>query len=164
MATLSPPEGRRLPSPPTLVLQRPSERVAKTEALLSAFQLNLRALSLLALVVGMFLIYNTLTVAVLQRFEMLGTLRCLGASARAIRLAILAEICRRLRRFARQRPGTARRPARAGARLSRTRRRHRLRSLRASGRAQCLLRSGGSRQRLRAGLARGTLRRADSRT
>ena len=77
--------------PSTLILQRPSERVAKTEALLSAFQLNLRALSLLALVVGMFLIYNTLTVAVLQRYEMLGTLRCLGASASAIRGAILAE-------------------------------------------------------------------------
>ena len=77
--------------PDGVALQRPAERAGRTEALLSAFQLNLRALSLLALVVGMFLVYNTLTVAVLQRLPTIGTLRCLGASERETRRAVLLE-------------------------------------------------------------------------
>ncbi|MEI6233425.1 MAG: FtsX-like permease family protein [Planctomycetota bacterium] len=81
--------GRLLPD--GIAVQRPSERAGRTEALLSAFQLNLRALSLLALVVGMFLVYNTLTVAVLQRLTSIGTLRCLGASERDTRRAVLLE-------------------------------------------------------------------------
>lgn len=44
----------------------------------AAFQLNLTALSLLALVVGMFLIYNTVTFSVVQRRPVLGSLRALG--------------------------------------------------------------------------------------
>ena len=40
-----------------------------------AFRLNLTALSLLALVCGMFLIYNTMTFAVVQRRALFGTLR-----------------------------------------------------------------------------------------
>ncbi|HYG74305.1 MAG TPA: FtsX-like permease family protein [Planctomycetota bacterium] len=77
--------------PAGIVLQRPSERAARTEALLEAFQLNLTALSLLALVVGIFLIYNTLTVAVLQRVPIIGTLRCLGVSASDVRRAVMFE-------------------------------------------------------------------------
>ena len=77
--------------PDGIALQRPSDRAGRTEALLSAFQLNLRALSLLALVVGMFLVYNTLTVAVLQRLSSIGTLRCLGASEIDTRRAVLLE-------------------------------------------------------------------------
>ncbi len=77
--------------PPELMIQRPSDRGGKTEALLDAFELNLRALSLLALVVGIFLIHNTLTVAVLQRLPLIGTLRCLGSSASEIRRAVLLE-------------------------------------------------------------------------
>ena len=46
----------------------------------AAFRVNLTALSLLALVVGMFLIYNTMTFSVVQRRQMFGTLRCLGAT------------------------------------------------------------------------------------
>jgi putative ABC transport system permease protein len=77
--------------PQGLIVQRPSDRAGKTEALLDAFELNLRALSLLALVVGIFLIHNTLTVAVLQRLPLIGTLRCLGSSATEIRRAVLLE-------------------------------------------------------------------------
>ncbi|HYF52597.1 MAG TPA: FtsX-like permease family protein [Planctomycetota bacterium] len=77
--------------PSGLVVQRPSDRAGRTEALLSAFQLNLTALSLLALVVGTFLIHNTLTVAVLQRSAMIGTLRCLGQSSAGVRRAVLLE-------------------------------------------------------------------------
>lgn len=56
-----------------------------------AFRLNLTALSLLALVVGMFLIYNTLSFSVLQRRELLGALRTLGVTRREIFTLVLGE-------------------------------------------------------------------------
>ena len=46
----------------------------------SAFHTNLTAMSLLALLVGGFLIYNTVTFAVLRRRSQFGTLRVLGVS------------------------------------------------------------------------------------
>jgi len=57
----------------------------------AAFELNLQALSLLALVVGVFLIYNTVTFSVVQRRPVIGTLRALGASRRQIFALILSE-------------------------------------------------------------------------
>ena len=43
-----------------------------------AFRTNLTALSLLALLTGAFLIYNAMTVSVLQRRDLISTLRTLG--------------------------------------------------------------------------------------
>ena len=57
----------------------------------AAFELNLQALSLLALVVGVFLIYNTVTFSVVQRRPVLGTLRALGATRRQVFALILGE-------------------------------------------------------------------------
>ncbi|NWF71154.1 MAG: ABC transporter permease [Chloroflexi bacterium] len=57
----------------------------------AAFELNLQALSLLALVVGLFLIYNTVTFSVVQRRAVIGVLRALGATKEQIFLLILAE-------------------------------------------------------------------------
>ena len=56
-----------------------------------AFETNLQAMSMLGLVVGLFLIYNTMMFAVLQRRELLATLRLLGATRREILLEVLAE-------------------------------------------------------------------------
>jgi len=56
-----------------------------------AFRLNLTALSLLAMVVGMFLIYNTFSFSVLQRRELLGALRTLGVTRRELFLLVLGE-------------------------------------------------------------------------
>ena len=56
-----------------------------------AFELNLQALSLLALVVGIFLIYNTVTFSVVQRRPVLGILRSIGATRRQIFMLILGE-------------------------------------------------------------------------
>ncbi len=50
----------------------------------NAFELNLRALSLLALLVGVFLIYNTITFSVVQRRSQLGTLRALGVTRQEV--------------------------------------------------------------------------------
>lgn len=49
-----------------------------------AFNINLTALSLLALLVGMFLIYNTMTFSVVQRRPLFGTLRALGVTRREV--------------------------------------------------------------------------------
>ena len=57
----------------------------------AAFELNLSALSLLALVVGMFLIYNTVTFSVVQRRPLFGILRSLGVTSEQLFLMILAE-------------------------------------------------------------------------
>ncbi len=57
----------------------------------AAFKLNLSALSLLALVVGLFLIYNTMTFSVVQRRAMFGTLRCLGVTRQEIFLLVVGE-------------------------------------------------------------------------
>ncbi len=57
----------------------------------AAFELNLQALSLLALVVGVFLIYNTVTFNVVQRRASLGILRALGATRRQIFASIVGE-------------------------------------------------------------------------
>lgn len=67
---------------------------ARSNAILqlsAAFELNLTALSLLALVVGMFLIYNTVTFSVVQRRKLFGILRALGVTGRQLFTLILAE-------------------------------------------------------------------------
>lgn len=57
----------------------------------AAFYSNLNALSLMALLVGMFLIYNTEMFLVLQRREILGRLRALGVSRQQILRSVLIE-------------------------------------------------------------------------
>ena len=56
-----------------------------------AFRLNLTALSLLALVCGAFLIYNTMTFSVVQRRRLIGTLRALGVTRAQIFALVLGE-------------------------------------------------------------------------
>ncbi len=72
-------------------LERPAERDQATGKLSAAFSLNLTAMSLLALVVGMFLIYNAMTFAVVQRRALLGMLRALGVSRRELFIGVLGE-------------------------------------------------------------------------
>ncbi len=68
-----------------------SEQQTSLDQLTDAFQLNLQALSLLGLVVGMFLIYNATMFTVLQRRHILGIFRTLGATNRQIFSLILVE-------------------------------------------------------------------------
>ena len=56
-----------------------------------AFDVNLTALSLLALVVGLFLAYNTMTFSVVQRRATIGMVRALGVTRAEIVAVILAE-------------------------------------------------------------------------
>ncbi len=68
-----------------------SQQTETVTQLTAAFQLNLTAFSLLALAVGMFLIYNTTLFSVVQRRRILGILRCIGATGRQIFGLILIE-------------------------------------------------------------------------
>ncbi len=66
-------------------------QTAANRRMLSAFRWNLRILSYIALLVGAFLIYNTISVSVVRRRADIGTLRALGASRHAVLVAFLAE-------------------------------------------------------------------------
>jgi putative ABC transport system permease protein len=56
-----------------------------------AFRINLTALSLLALLCGAFLIYNTMTFSVIQRRPLLGTLRALGVTRGQVLALVMTE-------------------------------------------------------------------------
>lgn len=72
-------------------LERPESRSQALEQMTAAFELNLTALSLLALIVGTFLIYNTITFSVVQRRGIIGTLRCIGVTRREVFGLVLGE-------------------------------------------------------------------------
>ncbi|MGQ9490644.1 MAG: ABC transporter permease [Anaerolineae bacterium] len=66
-------------------------RSGALEQMTAAFRINLTALSLLALVVGMFLIYNSMTFSVVQRRPLFGTLRALGVTPAEVGRLVLGE-------------------------------------------------------------------------
>ncbi|OMH38022.1 FtsX-like permease family protein [Motiliproteus sp. MSK22-1] len=78
------PEGYRLSSR--------SELRSATEGLSDSLHLNLSALGLLALVVGLFLVYNTLLFSLLQRQQLFGQLRSLGITQRELLRYLLLEL------------------------------------------------------------------------
>lgn len=77
--------------PPGLRLVEPEIRSAATAQLSQAFHTNLSALSLLALLVGALLVYNTMTFSVLQRRPLLANLRVLGVTRGQLFRLILVE-------------------------------------------------------------------------
>jgi putative ABC transport system permease protein len=77
---------------PAGTLLVPSERRnSQVAEMTAAFQINLTALSLLALIVGIFLIYNTMTFSVVQRRTLFGTLRTIGYTRNQILAMVLGE-------------------------------------------------------------------------
>ena len=77
--------------PPAVTLTAVTDNDDVTRDMLRAFRINLAALSLLALVVGMLLIYATMSFAIVQRREGLGTLRALGVTRWELARDVLAE-------------------------------------------------------------------------
>jgi len=77
--------------PPGARIDPTAARTGAVSEMTAAFQLNLTALSLLALVVGAFLIYNTVSFSVVQRRPVLGSMRALGMTRNEIFLMILLE-------------------------------------------------------------------------
>ncbi|MFO7893310.1 MAG: FtsX-like permease family protein [Longimicrobiales bacterium] len=77
--------------PAGVTLQSAGASAGALRDMTRAFDLNLRALSLLALIFGIFLIYNSVTFSVVQRRRLLGTLRALGATRREVFGLVQAE-------------------------------------------------------------------------
>ncbi len=77
--------------PDGLRVQRPAQRGRQVEKMLAAFHFNLTALSYIALVVGLFLVYNTVAVSVISRRREIGTLRALGTTRRTVLGLFLGE-------------------------------------------------------------------------
>jgi putative ABC transport system permease protein len=77
--------------PPGVLVQAVSIRNGTVQEMTAAFRVNLTALSLLAMVVALFLIYNTMTFSVIQRRPLFGTLRCLGVTRQEIFLMVIGE-------------------------------------------------------------------------
>jgi len=76
--------------PGTALVSTEASRSALSQ-MTDAFGINLQALSLLALLIGVFLIYNTVTFSVVQRRPQIGILRALGTTRRQVFELILAE-------------------------------------------------------------------------
>ncbi len=77
--------------PGDVSIERPGARSEENQKMLSAFRWNLRVLSYISLVVGAFLIYNTIGVSVVRRRAEIGVLRALGATRAGVLGAFLAE-------------------------------------------------------------------------
>jgi len=77
--------------PATYTVQTPGARSEENRRMLRAFRWNLRILSYISLLVGAFLIYNTIAVAVVRRRTEIGILRALGTSRAGIMSLFLGE-------------------------------------------------------------------------
>jgi putative ABC transport system permease protein len=77
---------------PAGVLVRPAGAgTSENRRMLAAFRWNLNLLSYIALVVGAFLIYNTISISVVRRRTEIGIVRALGASRRSVLVAFVGE-------------------------------------------------------------------------
>jgi len=72
-------------------VDRPESRGEQLEGLLGAMKLGFSQSQALSFIVGMFLIYNTMSIAVVQRRREIGVLRSLGATAGEIRALFVVE-------------------------------------------------------------------------
>ena len=77
--------------PPMWKLRSMAAASGDTESLTRSFRVSLQALSLLALLVGAFLVYSTVSFAVVRRRRSLGLMAAMGAHRRQILVAVMAE-------------------------------------------------------------------------
>ena len=79
--------------PASLAIEPQGARSGENRKMLAAFRWNLRVLSYIAMVVGGFLIYNTISISVVRRRAEIGIVRAIGAARGLIAGAFLAEAC-----------------------------------------------------------------------
>jgi len=77
--------------PPGLSVRGTRAQARESFAMTDAFTINLKAMSLLALLVGTLLIYGAVSFAVVQRRSIIGVLRALGATRREVLEVVLGE-------------------------------------------------------------------------
>lgn len=76
---------------PSVLVNRPSQRDAQVQRMLTSFQLNLTTLSMVGLFVGTFLIYNAVGFSVVQYRREIGILRAIGMFRRHVAMVFLGE-------------------------------------------------------------------------
>jgi putative ABC transport system permease protein len=77
--------------PPGIEVRRSDTRSGQIEKMVSAFHLNLTTLSFISLIVGMFLIYNAISVSVIQRRREIGILRSIGLTRLQVLSLFISE-------------------------------------------------------------------------
>ncbi len=77
--------------PPGVEVVRPAAQGSRSEGLVASYRLNLAVLSAIALFVGMFLIYQSVTLSVVRRRREIGLLRTLGMTPGQVMSLFLAE-------------------------------------------------------------------------
>lgn len=77
--------------PANVRLERPSRRNERVEKMMRAFRANLYALAGIALLVGMFLVYNTVLISILRRRHDVGVMKTLGVSRAQVFIAFVSE-------------------------------------------------------------------------
>lgn len=77
--------------PPQARVSNPEGRTRQVENMVHAFDLNLTALSFIALFVSMFLIFNAVSMAVLRRRKEIGVMRSLGVTRKQVVFQFLGE-------------------------------------------------------------------------
>jgi putative ABC transport system permease protein len=77
--------------PPGVEVVRPAAQGSRTQGLVASYRLNLAVLSAIALFVGMFLIYQSVTLSVVRRRREIGLLRTLGMTPGQVLVLFLAE-------------------------------------------------------------------------
>lgn len=79
--------------PPGLTIERREQVISNQKALIKSFRYNLQFVSLIAILVGIFLLYNTVFISVIKRRTEIGILRGLGADKKTV---IVLFICQGL--------------------------------------------------------------------
>lgn len=77
--------------PPSANVETQGARTQENRKMLAAFRLNLRVLSYIALVVGAFLIYNSISISVVRRRNEIGVVRALGGTRALVMTGFLNE-------------------------------------------------------------------------
>jgi putative ABC transport system permease protein len=80
---------QRLPA--GLTVRQPTHRYGQMEKMIAAFHFNLNALASIALLVGLFLIYSTVSISVITRREEIGMLRAVGGGQMLVLALFLGE-------------------------------------------------------------------------
>ncbi|MDH5682632.1 MAG: FtsX-like permease family protein, partial [Spirochaetota bacterium] len=74
-----------------LRVRTPDERVSQAGSIFQSFELNLTVVSMISLLVGMYLIYNTINTSILHQRREIGILRALGATQADIMMLFSLE-------------------------------------------------------------------------
>jgi len=77
--------------PGDVTVDPPARRTGRVESMIAAFRLNLTALSLVSLLVGMYFVGNAALASVVRNRVSLGILRAVGTGRREIHFLVLAE-------------------------------------------------------------------------